>query len=1018
MRRFILAALIILAGAAEAAFGQGILVSSSIPGNPTAITCNGLAPPGTATIVENAGSGTVVCTLGESGGLAPFTYTDTDNTKFAISGSELQRSGTGSLTAGVSESVNIRVTDANGHSFTTASAFSISVSPAGSGTFIEQITIPNNSGATQATNFVTPMFGLGFKKADIPSGQYPSLALADGTVVSCSFGKYPATWSDGSLKFLPAMCRVPTTVAGSGSITLNVFNGGSAPSASSRALSDFAASSTDLNVTVVGLDNLSGTWVSDLNQGIAAHGADYQWLDGPAGSCWRVRASFRQSSADEGQLEGWWYVCALQNAAGGLGGLRYDVAITKPYYDAANVYASFSSIQILNGASLVADMWSAHGAGRTFTYSGASNIFNATAHGMESGWAARLTTTGTLPAPLATGTTYFVADPGSVGVNKFKLGTDSSTVVTGTAITITDSGTGTHTVTPYPYVVPFESLQLANTDGTWRFIQGGGSFTADNTVRVAQNNIYLRSSGLIPPYAFETYSGIASSAAQTWFPMTAGSVTRDFEGTGERCDIGPETCWSARYWFTQSAVDEQVVRVIAMIGQQLPMNLRSSVTHTLPVLNNTTYAGMPAANSSFFWNASKGSTQSGLTTPSNNSVWKPGFQSWNSSHLPDWCYVAYLITAEPDKADCLANDASAAISDRTAVFGTAVASSSGTTNIGGTAGAQRNGSINGTSYYGWQANSGNLERENAWGIRIVSAAAGILPDTNPEGASYHTYFTDLNKAAFDADNAFVTMLQSCCSFAYGAGIWSEANTGYGGVSVSWAEGYMRNAASLAYARTEYAGALTFLNYRNKWPKHVHDNFGVSWMPYYHAIIRQSSNARTAPYALSDAGIAFTGQGFDISWSSATGLFTLTNKPIGYTLTVGDKFIFNDQNGGTKPAGFSGETPYYVVAPVVGSTGKLSATPGGTAIAFTDSGTNTGGEVAGYSVSLVSPYLNALPNSGNSYPQNYYSGLCNSASVGATMDATTLSDLAALIHAQAGYVAAYQANPEYAYQCTQ
>ena len=56
----------------------------------------------------------------------------------------------------------------------------------------------------------------------------------------------------------------------------------------------------------------------------------------------------------------------------------------------------------------------------------------------------RLTTTTTLPAPLATATDYYVI---KVTDSTFKLATTYANAIAGTAINITDAGTGTHTIT-------------------------------------------------------------------------------------------------------------------------------------------------------------------------------------------------------------------------------------------------------------------------------------------------------------------------------------------------------------------------------------------------------------------------------------------------------------------------------------------------------------------------------------------------------------------------------------------
>lgn len=55
-----------------------------------------------------------------------------------------------------------------------------------------------------------------------------------------------------------------------------------------------------------------------------------------------------------------------------------------------------------------------------------------------------LTTTGTLPAPLATATTYYAAKQSGTTV---KLATTAANAINGTYIDITDAGTGTHTMT-------------------------------------------------------------------------------------------------------------------------------------------------------------------------------------------------------------------------------------------------------------------------------------------------------------------------------------------------------------------------------------------------------------------------------------------------------------------------------------------------------------------------------------------------------------------------------------------
>lgn len=80
----------------------------------------------------------------------------------------------------------------------------------------------------------------------------------------------------------------------------------------------------------------------------------------------------------------------------------------------------------------------------TFTANAGTDVCTATATVPDSRTAVYLTTTGTLPAGLSTGTVYFVIKASNT---TFKLATTIANADAGTAIDITDTGSGTHTVT-------------------------------------------------------------------------------------------------------------------------------------------------------------------------------------------------------------------------------------------------------------------------------------------------------------------------------------------------------------------------------------------------------------------------------------------------------------------------------------------------------------------------------------------------------------------------------------------
>lgn len=208
------------------------------------------------------------------------------------------------------------------------------------GTQITTITLANTSGTTQAAGFVSPMFGLPLKQGDVPAGQYPAFYLADGTPVPATIHSV-TSWPDGSMKWCGVFLRVPTTVAGSGTLAITVKNGGSAPGSSARALSDFSAAA--LSVELTGVTNLSGVWTATLADAIA-NGTAVQIGDGPAGAIWRVLADFKQASAPHGQLVCWHYVAALQNSSGGLYGIRYLGRVAQPWGDVSLPGATYRRV--------------------------------------------------------------------------------------------------------------------------------------------------------------------------------------------------------------------------------------------------------------------------------------------------------------------------------------------------------------------------------------------------------------------------------------------------------------------------------------------------------------------------------------------------------------------------------------------------------------------------------------------------------------------------------------------------
>lgn len=114
---------------------------------------------------------------------------------------------------------------------------------------------------------------------------------------------------------------------------------------------------------------------------------------------------------------------------------------------------------------------------REFTATAATDLINITAHGIPAGTTVQVSSSGTLPAGLTAGTTYYVRD---VVANGFKL----YTVATGgTAVDITSTGTGTHTLVFVSVEEAFVIGQYAPSFETFRAVQiVSNELLADSTV--------------------------------------------------------------------------------------------------------------------------------------------------------------------------------------------------------------------------------------------------------------------------------------------------------------------------------------------------------------------------------------------------------------------------------------------------------------------------------------------------------------------------------------------------------
>lgn len=869
--------------------------------------------------------------------------------------------------------------------------------PGGGSSLVKTVTIENTSGVATAVNSHTPTVGLLFKKGDVPTGTWPILKTAGGTVVPYTYWNR-TSWSDGSIKFLGCLPRFPNAISGSSTATMEVWNGGSAQSASTRTLAEVYAA----NITVVGtggIDNISGTWTCDLQAANIIETVSYG--DGPAGRIWRFLVDFKQSGAAHGQLVTYFYLMSLQDAAGNLAGFRVLPRVTQPWYNQTTVgvtsknYRSFTSLTLQYGAGpTVFDPMANSYSAKTFTWANSgqgNNLINCTANDFNSGMAVRLTTTGTLPTGLSTGTTYWIYPQAGNNTLYFIDGSAAGNINNGVnVIAVTGAGSGTHTVTPIPYVDHFCTYWCATTSANYVYVQGGGSVAADATLRIKADKTYDHTTRVLPPYDM-SIGTVTSNASYNWSPYTVGPLALFIGTTGERDDIGILSAFQARQFYTQAAVDERLVRLIGLAQGHLPGCTRDVTTKGIINLSNGSYSGMPATGATTMEYRPSNSAVAGFTGPAGpagypGAWWTQCFSSPDTTHQTQFSAYPYIVTGEPQFLDLTLEAATIANLIWPPV--------------------DRNFTISATTHYGIGPAGKDTYRAGTWAYRDILWAAVLAPDTNPDGSASTTYLKDLAAAqstylvAWNAQNS---------SWWNTNGFWGPQGNTNG--RASWQIGYLGDDVCLQAAALEDANALIMATHLSKWPPHVNSFTGSLFMltSYYEASSKTAGVGGGSPWIDSDVewGARPVNVG-DFSWASAGNLFTWTTP--NFTPTNGDKVIFWNA---TAPSGFSLKTPYYAIN-VSGNNFQLSASPGGSVIAVGNTSSMSAQDL--WLVTASAPTTGSIGGyiTDSSSPANQWGMIRWMIALGITTTGLSACDTAMGV-IQSGV--SYTANPKYARQVT-
>lgn len=950
---------------------------------------------------------------------------------------------------------------------------------------IKTMSIQNTSSSTQTANAHPNTFGCAFKKGDMPSGQYPIFKLSDGTVVPYTVWN-KRTWSDGSWKFACFLVRCPESVAGSATVSLQVYSGGTAPGTSGITLSQLYAELITMSATG-GLTggNVSGSWTADLSSANTISAITFG--DGDAGIVWRLRCNFNQSASPHGQLISEYWVMGLKNASGGLAGWRVLQATSQIWYDvntpAKNSFA-FATLQMQWG--------SAPTVYNAVTTSYPSSAFSITATSTKSG----TTLTGGGAGTQATGTLTFAANPtsgqnialngvtwtfvssgasgnqtniqGTLAATLTQLATDlgasantsinvasysaSATVLTITykttgtagnsytlgggggsviscpshgldsytaiyltgalvppgfsanqiywaypvdanniyvlnqsgyaqsgytayAAVCTDGGSGT--VNPCSFI-PFGCVQwTAQNDGRYTFIQGAGSYAADSTLRIQADKTYDRASKVLPPYDL-SIGAVTNNLSVNWRPYAAGHLDDNEGDVSERDELGFFSAYSARHFYTQALVDETCVRVLALAQGNLFFRIYNSSTGTIPNCSNTSYAGLPAPNTLFGYNAS-------FTGTSATTIQQERIISWDISHFPDFSGYAYLALGEPHLWDLLV--------DATGI--PLVMISSYYTN-------NRNITVGGTTYYNCVTANRGQTRACGWATRTLVVGACLLPDSSPDGAQTTKYYQDAMASNFAMLVAYAATEPAWWATS---GYWLPPHSASSAHRASWQINY--NVPPMCYAAAcgEDSNAMTMVNWLAKWPAYIKSQTGQCFVliTYYETSSQDGGPGSDPPLQDFDhwGGI---GQYTGVSWTTSGFTWNGVSR---WTPGDGDKVLFNTSS--SLPGGYSQMTPYYAVG-TSGSNFSLAATPGGTALAPpTNSGSLVGNSM--YIVQANPPSTGQFADSSapDGYLANQYGATNWMMAVGATGLTAAQADLASRISSGG---TSYTGNPKY------
>jgi len=792
------------------------------------------------------------------------------------------------------------------------------------------MTFVNSGASRQPAGVPTQTFGQPFKDGDIPVGSVPAF-IVNGVRQPYSVG-LQSYWPSGCLKFA-AFMLLPTFSLNPGAsqrVMITAFRG-SWPASSGRTLTDIYNQQLAVNAPPYpspynGRSSATlGAWLTDD----ANNYKQVKWLDGAAGTGWRISTHMAQSrgASKDGMLVVDHYVIALNNASGGLGGFRWMGAIRQPFYNLAGAGSAYPASRFVffkppSATDPVSGVnWQTVGPGggaittplpwpftpRTFTCSGAGQTLATTApNNYVQGLPVVISGSSLPPASNSP-----FANSGAVADGGFAFFGQSSNSNTEFSLAFasttqpywhTFSGAGSGVVTPVPGLWTSNRLMFANKDAKYNFFQGTGSIAAETALRAQINQAYWQSTRLFVPFNLSlrgSSTGPGGAISDTtwpydWDPYTNGTYNWYQPGTGSHYDLGVPGNEGCIDFYNQSVLSEKLVRICSLSAARQIWDLKDAQTGSFDTyirIDNpaNSYTGLApsVANANVAWGGVSGGGAGGFTSAPPLGAGAIGYATSIAEHEPTYAFWGYVRTGELQYLDFLVGNGIGQILTE-GPFGRNAAPTNSTP-------------INGVGVYGSDTAYGlftfaNMEyRSLGWGHRDLQIAALLYPwnPTQPtaldfDGTQTGKYLNDLADVnadflwdQFTADAKGAGGFSGPGSAVYGAeaayvqqrGLWNPylnaPGQGYSSNNPEWELAYVAWSQCLAYLRGNVKAKQWLQNVAVKRWQYIGDHYKFnSANGFYHLY----HHGQTIVYFSSDAKTVLRMIGNDFEWRITNEIF--------------------------------------------------------------------------------------------------------------------------------------------------